>query len=91
MNHNFFILSVPQVKMSSQQQTQNTNQETQARGSYISVAASVTSKLKCFCCTDCSTVDTTTTERPITITGVPLTGTMGIKLNLPEEDDSESD
>lgn len=49
-------------------QQQNTTQETEARGSYISVAASITSKLRCFCCTDCSTVNSTNTERPITVT-----------------------
>lgn len=49
-------------------QQQNTTQETEARGSYISVAASITSKLRCFCCTDCSTINSTTTERPVTVT-----------------------
>lgn len=54
--------------MSSQQQ-QNTTQETEARGSYISVAASITSKLRFSCCTDCSTTNTLTTEKPVTVTG----------------------
>lgn len=77
--------------MSSQQQ-QNTTQETEARGSYISVAASITSKLRCFCCTDCSTTNTVTTERPVTVTtttGENITIKDVLKMGPPDEEDVE--